>query len=99
MGSFGAGATANKIADNYMNEMVETALTLNNQEKQIFRQIAVTKNIDPDTVRGTVINREFGPDFMKDDICNRPERNARPFDDNFGNGASTDGIILDSKKK
>ena len=35
---------------------------------------------------------------MKVDFCERPERNARPFDDDYGQGPFSDGIILDSKK-
>jgi len=34
---------------------------------------------------------------MKGDLCDRPERNARPFDDDYGQGLLEDGIILNSK--
>jgi hypothetical protein len=81
LGSFGAGALSNKIADGYINEMVNTALTLNQQEKlnlEIFKQIAREKVIDVSKVRGAGLTRKFVPDFMKEDICKRPERNARP---------------------
>lgn len=102
-GSFAAGAISNKIADNYMNEMVETSLTLNNQEElndRIFKQIGLDKGIDPSTIRGTGVIREFVPDLMKGDLCDKPERNARPFDNdnNHGQGRLSDGIILDSKE-
>ena len=100
-GSFGTGILANKIADRYMDEMVETSLTLNNQEKlndRIFKQIGLEKGLYPSTLRGTGVAREFVPDFMKGDLCDRPERNARPFDNNYGQGGLSDGIILDSKK-
>jgi hypothetical protein len=83
------------MADNYMNEMVETSLTLTNLEKlndKIFRLVAQDQGMDPTSVRGTGVIREFVPDFMKGDLCDRPERNARPFDD-----ALEDGIILNSK--
>jgi len=33
VGSFGAGALSNKIADKYMDEMITTCATLTNQEK------------------------------------------------------------------
>ena len=85
-----------------MDEMVQTALTLSNTEKlnnKIFQQVALEKRIDPNTIRGTSINREFVPDVMKGDLCDRPERNARPFDNDDGQGgALSDGIILDSDK-
>jgi len=102
-GSFAAGALSNKIADKYMTEMVETLLSLNDQEKlncAIFKQTAKNLNIDPDCVRGTGFAREFVPEYMKGDICDRPVRNARPFDnDNHysGKGLVEDGIIFNSK--
>ena len=39
--------------------------------------------MDVSEVRGTGVMREFVPDFMQEDICERPERNARP---NSGEG-------------
>ncbi|MDX5585574.1 MAG: hypothetical protein QNK20_11805 [Aureibaculum sp.] len=80
-GSFAAGATANKIADGYMEEMVITEVTKNEQEKlnlEIFKQTARDKGIDVSEVRGTGVMREFVPDFMQEDICDRPERKSRP---------------------
>ena len=80
-GSFIAGALANKMAEKYMNEMVDTALTLNEQEElylQIFKQIAIENSQDPDLVRGTGISREYVPESMKGDFWERPKRNARP---------------------
>lgn len=80
-GSFIAGAASNKIADGYMNEMVETELTKNPQEKlnlEMFKQMAREQGKDASKVRGTGVIGEFVPDFMKEDICKRPERNARP---------------------
>jgi hypothetical protein len=58
-----------------MNEMVETSLTLNNQEKlnyRIFKQVALDQGLDPSTVRGTGLTRESVPYFMKVDLCDRP---------------------------
>jgi len=81
IGAFGAGAASNKIADGYMNEMVETEITKNQQEKlnlEIFKQTAREQGIDVSEVRGTGLMREFVPNFMQEDICERPERNARP---------------------
>lgn len=81
VGAFIAGATSNKIADSYMNEMVETEVTKNPQEKlnlEIFKQTAREQGKDISEVRGTGLVREFVPDFMQEDICERPERNARP---------------------
>ena len=81
VGSFGAGAASNKIADGYMNEMVLTKVTKNEQEKlnlEIFKQTAREQGKDVSEVRGTGLMREFVPDFMQEDICERPERNSRP---------------------
>ena len=49
-GSFRAGALANKMAEKYMDEIVDTALTLNEQEElylQIFKQIAIENSQYP----------------------------------------------------
>ena len=81
LGSFGAGAVSNKIADGYMNEMVVTEVSKNQQEKlnlEIFKQTAREQDIDVSKVRGTGLTREFVPDYMQEDICEHPERNARP---------------------
>ena len=81
VGSFGAGAASNKIADGYMDEMVLTEVSKNQQEKlnlEIFKQTAREQGIDVSEVRGTGLMREFVPDFMQEDICERPERNTRP---------------------
>lgn len=81
VGSFGAGAASNKIADGYMAEMVITEATKNLQEKlnlEIFKQTAREQGTDVSEVRGTGLRREFVPDFMQEDICERPEGNSRP---------------------
>jgi len=99
-GAFTSGIIANKIADRYMDEMIETSATLNSQEKlndKIFKQVAKDQGLNPISVRGTGVIREFVPDFMKNDLCNRPERYSRPFDDDYGQGPLEDGIILNSK--
>jgi len=76
-----SGALSNRIADRYMDEMIETCATLNNQEKlnnEFFKLVAKDQGLDPSSVRGTGVTREFVPDFMRGDLCDRPERNARP---------------------
>ena len=53
--SFGAGAAANKMADKYMKEMVETSFTLKASEKlneRIYQQFAKDMGYDPSLVRG-----------------------------------------------
>jgi len=83
-----------------MDEMVETSVTLNKQEKlneKLFQLVAKDRGLDPNNVRATGVIREFVPDFMKGDLCDRPERNARPFDDDYGQGPLEDGIIFNSK--
>lgn len=65
VGSFGAGAAANKIADSYMDEMIETEITKNLQEElnlEIFKTVSLEKNLDPKEVRGTRVIREFVPE-------------------------------------
>jgi hypothetical protein len=67
LGSFGAGAASNKIADGYLEEMVDTAVTLNQQEKlnlEIFKQTAREQNIDVSKVRGAGLTRQFVPDSI-----------------------------------
>ena len=51
--------------------------------------------MNPENVRGTGLSRKFVPIYMQGDICDRPERNARPkpFDDNDG-GLSYTGITI-----
>ena len=64
VGSFGAGAAANKIADSYMDKMVETEITKNLQEElnlEIFKTVSLEKNLDPKEVRGAGVIREFVP--------------------------------------
>lgn len=79
--SFGAGAASSKTADGYMAEMVITEATKNPQEKlnsEMFKQTAREQGIDVSEVRGTGLTSEFVLDFMKEDICKRPERKSRP---------------------
>jgi hypothetical protein len=95
-GSFGAGALSNKIANKYMDEMIETCATLTNQEKlneEIFKLVAKDQGLDSGSVRGTGVIREF----IQGDFCDPPERNARPFDDDSRQGPLEDGIIFNSK--
>jgi len=95
VGSFSAGAMSNKIAHNYMDEMVETELTKNlNQElnRRIFRTTAEAGNRDPNTVRGTGTLRQNVPEYMRGDICNRPERNERPPEWGNNGGSDEEGL-------
>ena len=69
--AFGAGAKANKIADYYMQQMLETEISLNSSEKlneAIFRQEGARLGCDPETVRGTGLAREYVPDSMQNDF-------------------------------
>ncbi len=64
-----------------MKEMVLTEATKTQQEKlnlEMFQQIAREKGLNVSEVRGTGLMREFVPDFMQKDICERPERYSRP---------------------
>ena len=64
-----------------MREMVETEVTKNQQEKlnlEIFKQVGREKGKDVSKIRGTGLTRQFVPDFISEDICDRPKRNERP---------------------
>lgn len=80
-GAFMAGASSNKIAAGYMDSMMNTALTMNTQEKlnlEMFRQKARESGLADSDFRGAGVFREYIPSFMREDICNRPEPNSRP---------------------
>lgn len=80
-GAFIAGAASNKIADDYMTEMVMAEVNKTPQEEfnlEIFKQTAREKSMATFEVRGTGVMRKFVPEFMKGDICPRPEEDARP---------------------
>ena len=81
IGSFGAGAAANKMADKYIEEMVETSLTLKASEKlnkRIYEQFAKEMGSDPSLVRGTGLGRQFLPHASRGNILDRPSRGSRP---------------------
>ena len=81
LGSFGAGAAANKMADKYMEEMVETSFTLKASEKlnqRIYEQFAKEMGSDPSLVRGTGLGRQFVPHANRGNILDRPSRGSRP---------------------
>ncbi len=81
LGSFGAGAAANKIADEYMDEMIETSFTLKKSEKlnqRIYEQFAKSMGSDTSLVRGTGLRRQFVPKSSRGNILDRPTRGSRP---------------------
>lgn len=60
---------------------------MNQQEElnfEIFKQTAGEQNMD---VCGTGLAREFVPEYMRGDICERPERNSSPNSWNNDDGA------------
>jgi glycine cleavage system pyridoxal-binding protein P len=64
-----------------MNEMVMTEVTKSPQEKlnlEMFKQTAREQGKDVSKVRGTGLMRQYVPEFMQEDVCERPERNSRP---------------------
>lgn len=80
-GPFFNGHYTNLCDDKYVNEEIQTVMTLNDQEKvnlRIFQSVAIQKNIDPDMVVGTGLFRQFVPEYMKNDLCNLPDRLERP---------------------
>ena len=100
-GSFAAGAMANEIADQYMDEMVETEVTKNLNEElnmEIFRATAGEQQRDPQTVRGTGTIRQNVPDYMRGDLCDRPKKGEeRPLEWNDSGGLDEDGLGSGSK--
>ena len=79
--SFWAGAAANKVADKYMEEMVETSFTLKPSEKlnkRIYEEFAKKMGSDPSLVRGTGLGRQFVPHASRGNILDRPSRGSRP---------------------
>jgi hypothetical protein len=97
LGSFGAGAASNKIAESYMNEMIESAVSMNQQEElnfEIFKQTAREQNMDTSKVRCT----RFVPEYMQGDLCEGPERNARPQSWKNNDSWTDDGICFDFDK-
>ena len=81
VGAFVAGAISNKIADGYMEEMIMSEVNMGPQEKlnmEIFKQTARERGIPTSEVRGTGVMREFVPEFMREDICERPAEDVHP---------------------
>ena len=81
VGAFAAGATSNKITDHYMDEMVNTTLTLKKSEKlneRIFKQFAASQGVDPSLVRGTGVWRQYVPGWQKGDFLAGPPERGRP---------------------
>ncbi len=81
VGSFAAGAAANKAADGYMDEMIETSATMKVGEElneRVFKQIAAEKGVNPSLVRGTGLARQFVPVSSRGNILDRPTRGVRP---------------------
>lgn len=81
VGAFAAGAISNKIADGYMEEMFMSEVNMGPQEKlnmEIFKQTARERGIPTSEVRGTGVMREFVPEFMREDICERPAEDVHP---------------------
>lgn len=81
LGPFATGMMANQFANWYMDEMIQTQVSRNDREElnlQIFKEVAREDGRDPLKIRGTGTIRENVPDYMKEDICKRPERKARP---------------------
>lgn len=81
LGSYAAGRLANDMAEKYTDKAITTLVTANDQERlniRMFQQVAAEKNIDPSSVRGTGLTREFVPEHQKGDLSDRPPRGARP---------------------
>lgn len=94
-GSFMAGVSSNKIAEKYMDEIINDQITISTQEElnlEIFKQVAREQGVNVATIRGTGLTREYVPEYMKGDIFDRPDRNARPNTWDNNGGLEDDGI-------
>lgn len=81
LGAFGAGGASEKIADGYMDEMINTTLTMTKTEKlndRIFKQFAEEQGYNSSLVRGTGVFRQFVPKSSRGNILDRPPRGSRP---------------------
>ena len=59
-GSFMAGVSSNKIAEKYMDEMIDDQMSISTQEElnfEIFKQVAREQGVDVSTIRGTGLTR------------------------------------------
>lgn len=96
-GAFGAGGFANKKAGQYLDEIVETNLTITTQEKlnlELYKQVAIAKGVNPDDVLGTGAARQFVPNFLKGNLLERPEKNSsRPFDEDSNFTSTSQGFV------
>ena len=105
-GAFLAGIYAHNKAEEYELERAETMLTISPTEQlNLLRYQQYAKEssyLQEDLVQGTGIFREYVPEFMRSDLCHRPERNSRPgeldepFDPPFtgtGNGKGPTGPV------
>lgn len=95
VGSFTAGVSSNKIAEKYMDEMIDDQMSISTQEElnfEIFKQVAREQGVDVSTIRGTGLTREYVPEYMKGDIFDRPDRNERPNTWDNNGGLEDDGI-------
>ena len=75
-----------------MEKRVNTELTLNSVEElnlKIFQQEAEKFGFSSENVRGTGVFREFVPQNLQSDLCDRPPRDSRPND-----LKNMDGIIV-----
>lgn len=72
---------AEKIADRYVNEMVETSFTLRHSEKlntRIYKEAARNVGIDVNLVDGTGPFRQFVNPNSCGNTFDRPPRGSRP---------------------
>lgn len=97
-GAVVSGRLANMYADQYVDEQMETRISLTKEEEinlAIFKDVAINQNIDPEVVVGTGLFRQFVPEYMKNDLCNRPDRLERPstaLEDGILTGTDVDGV-------
>ena len=96
---FTSETISNKIAEDYMNEMIETEVSVNQQEElnfQILKQTIREQNIDISTVCGSGLACEFVFQCMQRNICERSQRNKHPDSWDDDNDWPNDGIYSDS---
>ena len=93
-GAIASGRVANIFVQEYDDECIRTVTNLTLEEKanvEIFKSVAIKKNIDPNIVAGTGLFRQFVPEDMKKDLdLFNPPDSGRP--KTFPKNAPIDGI-------
>ena len=93
---FGAvisGTYATRTANAYMMEMLDREVSLNEREKlnmEIYKQVAKSKNIEPDLVEGIGLIRNFAPEYDKGSLFEKPGKSRPTWEEETYNNKLSD---------